>query len=190
VFLVEARSALARLERAVMLTKQTALGEQGRFVIRIAPTAPFHPVVPQSVRCFSKPTLSYPLTMEECLSRHAVVFLGSGQINVAFLRALLAPREELEVGRLKSRWSLLCPTNTRSHAGGRRARRLSSLVWPTGPSLIWGRMTRQLRGGVRAKPVSCYLPGVRGGSTLSTVLVVATLLERPSAVEHRALDAG
>jgi DNA-binding transcriptional LysR family regulator len=122
VFLEEARAALARLERAVMLTKRTARGEQGRLVIGIAPTAPFHPLVPQVIRTFRETYPLVSLMMEECLSRQAVEFLSSGLIDVAFLRAPLAHSEGLEISPLLEEPMVVALPSGHALARGRAAR--------------------------------------------------------------------
>ena len=65
VLLDQARAVLERLDHALLLTRRTARGEQGRLSVGIAPTAPFHPFVPQVIRAFREErpipnkTLSY-----------------------------------------------------------------------------------------------------------------------------------
>ncbi|HEX2134986.1 MAG TPA: LysR family transcriptional regulator, partial [Microvirga sp.] len=69
VLLDQARAVLERLDHALLLTQRTARGEQGRLSVGIAPTAPFHPFVPQVMRAFRE---AYPLvsvTFDEGLSR-------------------------------------------------------------------------------------------------------------------------
>ena len=100
VLLEQARAVLERLDQALMLTQRTARGEQGRLLVGIAPTAPFHPFVPQAIRAFRE---AYPLvsvTLEECLSRQAIERLHGEQIDVAFLRAPVADPQELAVHTL------------------------------------------------------------------------------------------
>lgn len=85
--LTEARGVLGRLDRAMVTVRRTARGEQGRLSVGLAPTAPFHPVVPQAIRSFR---VAYPLvevTLEEHLSREALARLLGEQIDVAVLRA-------------------------------------------------------------------------------------------------------
>jgi DNA-binding transcriptional LysR family regulator len=52
VLLDEARVILARLEQAERAALSTARGEQGKLRVGVAPTAPFHPFVPQVIRAF------------------------------------------------------------------------------------------------------------------------------------------
>ena len=97
VLLDQARTVLERLDHALLLTRRTARGEQGRLSVGIAPTAPFHPFVPQVIRAFRE---TYPLvsvTLEEDLSRQAVGRLCGEQIDVAFLRAPVPDPQGLTV---------------------------------------------------------------------------------------------
>ena len=97
VLLDQARSVLERLDHALLLTRRTARGEQGRLCVGIAPTAPFHPFVPQVIRAFRD---AYPLvsvSLEEYLSRQAIERLCDEQIDVAFLRAPVADPQGLIV---------------------------------------------------------------------------------------------
>lgn len=52
VLLDQARAVLERLDHALLVTRRAARGEQGRLSVGIAPTAPFHPFVPQVIRAF------------------------------------------------------------------------------------------------------------------------------------------
>ena len=100
VLLDQARAILERLDHALLLTQRTARGEQGRLCVGIAPTAPFHPFVPQAIRAFRE---AYPLvsvTLEECLSTEAIQRLRGEQIDVAFLRAPVADPQGLAVHHL------------------------------------------------------------------------------------------
>ncbi len=49
-FLKEARTTLAQLDHALETTRRTGRGEQGRLSLGMTPTAPFHPLVPRTVR--------------------------------------------------------------------------------------------------------------------------------------------
>lgn len=100
VLLDQARTVLERLDHALLLTRRTARGEQGRLLVGIAPTAPFHPFVPRAIRAFRQ---AYPLvsvTLEECLSRQAIEQLYGERIDVAFLRAPVADSQGLTVHSL------------------------------------------------------------------------------------------
>ena len=100
VLLDQARTVLERLDHALLMTRRTARGEQGHLLVGIAPTAPFHPFVPQVIRAFRE---AYPLvsiSLEEHLSGQAIERLRSEQIDVAFLRAQIADPQGLAVHRL------------------------------------------------------------------------------------------
>ena len=73
VLLEHARAVLERLDQAFLMTQKTARGEQGQLSVGIAPTGPFGPFVPQVIRAFRG---AYPLvsmSLNECLSRQAVL---------------------------------------------------------------------------------------------------------------------
>jgi DNA-binding transcriptional LysR family regulator len=95
VLLEEARAILARLEQAERVTISTARGEQGKLRVGVAPTAPFHPLVPQVIRRFREAFPGVTVTLDECLSRQAVQGLKQAQLDAAFVRA-----ELLEAGGL------------------------------------------------------------------------------------------
>ncbi len=84
--LSEAKAILARLERAVLRTQRTARGELGRLRVAIAPTAPFHKLVPRAIRNFSRSYPQVALTLEEGLSHEVVDGLVSERLDVAFVR--------------------------------------------------------------------------------------------------------
>ena len=81
--LEEARTVLVRLEHAVATTKSVARGEQGRLRIAIAPTAPFHPVVPGSIRAFRVLYPHVSVTIGEGLSNEVKQQLAERQMDVA-----------------------------------------------------------------------------------------------------------
>ncbi len=85
--LAEARSILVQFDRALEVTSRTARGEQGRLCVGIAPTAPFHPMVPRSIRSFREAFPLVSLTLEEGLSNEVVERFAKGQMDVAFVRA-------------------------------------------------------------------------------------------------------
>lgn len=84
--LLEGRDILARVERAVLRTRRTARGEIGRLCVAIAPTAPFHKLVPRAIRNFRKAYPLVTLTLEEGLSNEVVDGLLDEQVDVAFVR--------------------------------------------------------------------------------------------------------
>ncbi|GJE00126.1 LysR family transcriptional regulator [Methylobacterium isbiliense] len=87
VFVQDARSLLAQLDRTRERVRRTARGEEGRLCVGVAPTAPFHPLVPRIIRAYRE---AYPLvavTLEEGLSHEVTVRLMDDQMDVAFVRA-------------------------------------------------------------------------------------------------------
>lgn len=93
----QAYGVLARFDQAILMAQRTARGEQGRLAIGIAPTAPFHPVVPRIIRAFRD---AYPLvsiSLEEDLSRDAIARLRGERTDVALLRAPVADPQGLAV---------------------------------------------------------------------------------------------
>jgi DNA-binding transcriptional LysR family regulator len=118
VLLDQARAVLERLDHALLVTRRTARGEQGRLSVGIAPTAPFHPFVPQVIRAFRE---AYPLvsmSLEEYLSRQAVERLCGEQIDVAFLRAPIADPQELIVHPLLEEPMVVALPSSHELAGG------------------------------------------------------------------------
>jgi DNA-binding transcriptional LysR family regulator len=100
VLLEEAQVILARLELAERAALSTARGEQGQLRVGVAPTAPFHPFVPQVIRGFREAFPGVRVTLDECLSRQAVQELKEAQLDAAFVRAELPELGELTVYRL------------------------------------------------------------------------------------------
>jgi DNA-binding transcriptional LysR family regulator len=82
----DARAILALFDRALETTRRTARGEQGRLCLGIAPTAPFHPFVPRSIRAYREAFPLVSLTLEEGLSNEVSERLSNDQMDVAFVR--------------------------------------------------------------------------------------------------------
>lgn len=97
VLLEQARLVLERLDYALLLTRRTARGEQGRLCVGIAPTGPFHPFVPRVIRAFREAYALVSVSLEECLSKEAVERLRGERIDVAFIRAAVADAQGLIV---------------------------------------------------------------------------------------------
>lgn len=93
----EAQALLARLERAVHVTQRAARGEQGQLRIGIAPTAPFHPFVPQCIRGFRSAYPGIKLAIGEGLSDEVRSQLLDDRIDVAFVRVSRMGDERLAV---------------------------------------------------------------------------------------------
>lgn len=98
--LAEAHALLARLERAVEITQSVSRGAQGQLRIGIAPTAPFHPFVPQCVRGFRAIYPGLKLTIDEGLSDEMRVQLMESRIDVAFVRVARTMDEGLALTRI------------------------------------------------------------------------------------------
>jgi DNA-binding transcriptional LysR family regulator len=96
----QARAILTRLEQAEREARRTARGEQGRLRIGVAPTAPFHPMVPGVIRAFRELWPGVAVTLDECLSRQAVQGLAEARLDAAFVRADLPEVVGLTVYRL------------------------------------------------------------------------------------------
>ena len=79
VLFAEAKMISANLDRAVETTRRTARGEQARLCVGIAPTAPFHSLVPRAIRAF----------------REAFPLVGTSKNNAP---ATLAGRDRLWIG--------------------------------------------------------------------------------------------
>lgn len=96
----EARAILARLARAEREGGRVARGEAGALRIGVAPTAPFHPLVPRIIRSFREAWPDVALTLDECLSRQAAQGLREARLDVAFVRAELPEGDGLAAHRL------------------------------------------------------------------------------------------
>jgi DNA-binding transcriptional LysR family regulator len=100
VLLAEARATLSQLDRALNATRRAARGEEGHLSIGIAPTAPFHPLVPQAIRAYREAFPRVSLTLWEGLSNEVVERFAKDEMDVAFVRAANLPDENLQVARL------------------------------------------------------------------------------------------
>lgn len=83
----EAKAMLAQLDRALETTRRAARGEQGSLCVGIAPTAPFNPLVPKSIRSFRESFPLVSLVLEEGLSNEVAARFNNDQMDVAFVRA-------------------------------------------------------------------------------------------------------
>src|SRR5262249_21667905 len=99
-FLDNARMMLAHLDHTFETTRRTARGEQGRICVGVTATAPFHPLVPRSVRTFRKTFPLVSLRLEECLSNELIEHLRNGRVDVAFIRTAVADPEGLVISLL------------------------------------------------------------------------------------------
>lgn len=97
VFLADAKATLSQLDHAFEATRRTARGEQGRLSVGIAPTAPFHPLVPQSIRVYREVYPRVSLTLWEGLSNEVVEQFAKNDLDVAFVRAPKLHAKNLQV---------------------------------------------------------------------------------------------
>lgn len=99
-FLQDAKDMLARLDEALASTRSIARGERGALRIGIAPTAPFHPFVPRSIRAYRSACPHIALTISEGLSNEVQRELTLKQSDVAFVRVARLADDQLTVDML------------------------------------------------------------------------------------------
>lgn len=100
VLLDDARAILAHLDRATETTRRTARGEQGRICVGIAPTAPFHPMVPRAIRAFREAFPLVSVTLEEALSDEVFERMRTDRMDVAFIRTSVADANDFVISPL------------------------------------------------------------------------------------------
>lgn len=91
----DAKDVLQRLDRAVESSKSVARGLKGQLRIGIAPTAPFHPFVPRSIRAFRSAYPEVSVSISEGLSNEVQRELVQKQSDVAFVRVATLSDPEL-----------------------------------------------------------------------------------------------
>ena len=91
----DVKDVIQRLERAVESAKSVARGLKGQIRIGIAPTAPFHPFVPRSIRAFRSEYPDVSVSISEGLSHEVQRELVQKQIDVAFVRVATMADPEL-----------------------------------------------------------------------------------------------
>ena len=96
----DARAIIAHLDRATQTTRRTARGEQGRICVGIAPTAPFHPVVPRAIRAFREAFPLVSVTLEEALSDEVFERMRTDRMDVAFIRTSVADPDDFVISPL------------------------------------------------------------------------------------------
>jgi len=96
----DARAIIAHLDRAMETTRRTARGEQGRICVGIAPTAPFHPVVPRAIRAFREAFPLVSVTLEEALSDEVFERMRTDRMDVAFIRTSVADADDFVISPL------------------------------------------------------------------------------------------
>jgi DNA-binding transcriptional LysR family regulator len=96
----DAKDLLARLDAAVASSRSIARGQQGALRIAIAPTAPFHPFVPRSIRAFRSAHPLVSVSITEGLSNEVQRDLMQKQSDVAFVRVARLEEQQLSVDLL------------------------------------------------------------------------------------------
>lgn len=84
--LPEARAALAQAEKAVLVARRAGRGEVGRLEIGFTGSAPFNPLLPQTVRRFRERWPEVHLTLNEMSTTAQFEALAAGRLDVGFLR--------------------------------------------------------------------------------------------------------
>lgn len=76
-----------QVERAVRAARRAARGETGSLRVGFTGSAPFHPVVPDTIRAFKRSFPQVDLTLEEANTARLIAGLNDSLIDVAFLRS-------------------------------------------------------------------------------------------------------
>jgi DNA-binding transcriptional LysR family regulator len=122
--LENSRTVLGLVDRAREATRRVARGEQGRLTVGIAPTAPFHPVVPQSIRAFRTAFPLVSLTLEEGLSNEISERFSQDRMDVAFVRNAVISADGITVTPLLEEPMIVAMP--KAHALAKGNRRISS----------------------------------------------------------------
>ena len=138
VLLDEARALLERLRHALETTRRTARGERGQLSIGIAPTAPFHPLVPKVIRDFRARFPLVSLTLEEGLSDDVIGRLSDERMDVAFVRNAVIRVEGLVVHALLQEPMIAALPNDHPAAGRGRGKPLALKKLADDPFVLIG----------------------------------------------------
>lgn len=84
--LPEARAVLAQAEKAVLVARRAGRGEVGRLEIGFTGSAPFNPLLPQTVRDFRERWPEVQLSLNEMSTTAQFEALAAGRLDVGFLR--------------------------------------------------------------------------------------------------------
>ncbi|SOD95991.1 LysR substrate-binding domain-containing protein [Caenispirillum bisanense] len=84
--LPEARATLAQAEKALVVARRAGRGEVGRLEIGFTGSAPFNPLLPQSVRRFRERWPDVQLSLNEMSTTAQFEALAAGRLDVGFLR--------------------------------------------------------------------------------------------------------
>jgi DNA-binding transcriptional LysR family regulator len=118
--LENSRTVLGLVDRAREATRRVARGEQGRLTVGIAPTAPFHPVVPQSIRAFRTAFPLVSLTLEEGLSNEISERFSQDRMDVAFVRNAVISADGITVTPLLEEPMIVAMPKAHALAKGNR----------------------------------------------------------------------
>jgi len=138
VLLDEAKATLGQLHRGVEATRRTARGEQGRLSVGIAPTAAFHPVVPQSIRAYREAYPRVSLTLWEGLSNDVAARFVKGDMDVAFVRAANLHVEGVQVTPLLDEPMMLALPSQHPMAQGTHDKAMPLSRFSADPFIIVG----------------------------------------------------
>ena len=95
--LADARAVFAQIDHAVLTTRRTARGEQGRIAVGFTSSAPFHPFVPRVIRAFREAWPLVSLTLAESGTTELIDSLRNGAVDAAFIRTAVADPAGLAV---------------------------------------------------------------------------------------------
>lgn len=136
--LPEAKGILARLERALEITRRAARGEQGSLCVGIAPTAPFNPMVPKAIQAFREAFPMVSLVLEEGLSNEVVKKFDSDQMDVAFVRASQVHAQGVVVTPLQEEPMIVALPGSHPMAKRGKAQAVSLAAFADDPFILIG----------------------------------------------------
>lgn len=94
-FLEEAREILSRADKAIERAQRAAQGELGRIRVGMINSAPFHPLIPRILREYRERYPQVALTLTEQSTPELAGRIREEQLDVAFIRPLLAQEPKL-----------------------------------------------------------------------------------------------
>jgi DNA-binding transcriptional LysR family regulator len=101
-FLIEAKSILAQVERAALLTRQVAGGHVGRLRIGFTESASFSPVLTRTFAAFRTQWPGVELVLEEAHTEIQVERLRRGELDAGFIRPPIPAGSPIEFEALAS----------------------------------------------------------------------------------------
>ncbi|QQS13078.1 MAG: LysR family transcriptional regulator [Rhodospirillales bacterium] len=122
-FLDDARAALAQVERAATRARRAARGEIGSVAVGFTSSAPFHPLVPGTLRRFRENHAGVALALEEASTGDLVAAVRGERLDVAFIRSAVADAEGLRLHALADEEMVVAAPSAHplARAAGRRA---------------------------------------------------------------------